>query len=144
MKVASTKASSQSRIPSWSSSDGKVRHVSSRTPVSYQSLRRRRQVEGWGYWSGRSFHLAPVLRIQRIPSKQARSSAGGRPPLGLGPRSGMNCLIFSHCSSVSIGSRTLTGSPPASVIVNILLKNKCLCQPRLRAVTRKYRFCNRL
>jgi hypothetical protein len=83
MKVASTKASSQSRIASWSSSDRKARHISSRTPVSYQSLRRRRQVEGWGYWSGRSFHLAPVLRIQRIPSKQARPSAGGRPPLGL-------------------------------------------------------------
>ena len=144
MKVASTKASSQSRIPSWSSSDRKARHISSSTPVSCQSLRRRQQVEGWGYRSGRSFHLAPVLRIQRIPSKQARSSAGGRPPLGLGPRSGMNSLILSHCSSVSIGSRALTGSPPASVIVNIFLKYKCLIHFRLHALTRKFRFCNGL
>jgi hypothetical protein len=94
MKVASTKDSSQSRIPAASNSQRKARHMSLRTPASCQSLRRRQHVEGSGYSSGRSRHLAPVLRTQRIPSKQARSGAGGRPPFGLGGRGGINGLIF--------------------------------------------------
>jgi len=119
MNVASTKDSSQSRTPASSNSERKARHISSSTPVSYQSLRRRQQVEGSGYRSGRSRHLAPVLRIQRIPSKQARSSAGGRPPFGRGGRGGIKGLIFSHCSSVNIRCRLLIGSPPMSVIREI-------------------------
>jgi hypothetical protein len=71
MKVASTKDSSQSRIPSASNSERKARHMSLRTPASCQSLKRRQHVEGSGYSGGRSRHLAPVLRTQRIPSKQA-------------------------------------------------------------------------
>jgi hypothetical protein len=116
MKVASTKLSSQSRTASASSCARKARHISSRTPASYQSLRRRQQVDGSGYFPGRSLHLAPVLRIQRIPSKQSRSSTGGRPPFGLGGRGGINGLIISHCSSVNIGCRALIGSPPTRVI----------------------------
>lgn len=116
MKVASTKDSSQSRTPFSSNSERNARHILLRTPASCQVLSRRQQVDGSGYWSGRSCHLAPVLRIQRIPSKQTRSSAGGRPPLGLGGRGGINGLIFSHCSSVKIGFRTLIGSPPKSVL----------------------------
>jgi hypothetical protein len=115
-KLPSTNTSSHSRMPSWSSSERKARHMSLSTSSSYHCLRRLQQVEGWGYWSGRSFHLAPVLRIQRIPSKQARSSAGGRPPLGLRGFGGISGLIFSHCSSVNIGSRTLIGAPPKSVL----------------------------
>jgi hypothetical protein len=89
MNVASTKDSSQSRIPSASNSERKARH------------------------------LAPVLRTQRIPCKQARSGAGGGPPSGLGGRGGINGLIFSHCSSVSIGFRALIGSPPMRLIREI-------------------------
>jgi len=116
MKVASTNDSSQSTMPSASNSERKARHISLKTPASCQSLRRRQHVEGSGYSVGRSRHLAPVLRTQRIPSKQARSSAGGRPPFGLGGRAGINGLIFSHCSSVNIGFRTPIGSPPTSLI----------------------------
>jgi len=115
-KVASTKHSSQSRMPSSSNSERKARHMSLRTSSSYHCLSRLQQVEGWGYSAGRSFHLAPVLRIQRIPSKQARSSAQGRPPLGFFGRFGINGSILDHCLSVSIGSRTLIGSPPRSVL----------------------------
>jgi hypothetical protein len=142
MKVASTKLSSQSRTPSSSSSERKARHISLRTPDSCQSLRRRQHVDGSGYWLGRSRHLAPVLRIQRIPSKQARSSAGGRPPFGLGGGRGIKGLIFSHCSSVNIGSRALIGSPPTRVIREINRKYKGLFVTRLHAVRPKYGFCN--
>jgi hypothetical protein len=104
--------------------------MSLRTPASYQSLKRRQQVEGSGYSSGRSRHLAPVLRTQRIPSKHARSSAGGRPPFGLGGRGGINGLIFSHCSSVNIGFRTLIGSPPMSLLRELYTKyNRLFLQP---------------
>jgi len=142
MKVASTNDSSQSRIPSASNSERKARHMSLRTPASCQSLKRRQHVEGWGYSSGRSCHLAPVLRTQRIPSKQARSSAGGRPPLGLGGRGGINGLIFSHCSSVNIGFRTLIGSPPMSFLREIYRKYNALFRPRYPAVSPKCGFCN--
>lgn len=136
MKVASTNDSSQSRTPSSSNSERKARHISLSTPASCQSLRRRQQVEEWGYSGGRSCHLAPVLRIQRIPSKLARSSAGGRPPLGFGGRGGIKGLIFSHCSSVNIGFRTLIGSPPMCALREIAIKYKGLFHSRLHAVTR--------
>jgi hypothetical protein len=142
MNVASTNASSQSRTPFSSSSERKTRHMSLRTPASYQSLRRRQHVEGSGYSVGRSRHLAPVLRTQRIPSKQARSSAGGRPPLGLGGRGGINGLIFSHCSSVNIGFRTPIGSPPMSLLREIYRKYNALFSTRYHAVSLKYGFCN--
>jgi hypothetical protein len=142
MKVASTKDSSQSSIPSASNSERKARHISLRSPASCQSLKRRQHVEGSGYSSGRSLHLAPVLRTQRIPSKQARSSAGGRPPFGLGGRGGINGLIFSHCSSVNIGFRTLIGSPPTSLLREIYRKYNTLFQQRYPAVSRKCGFCN--
>lgn len=108
-KLASTKTSSQSRMPLWSSSERKARHTSLRTSASYHSLRRRQHVEGCGYRSGRSFHLAPVLRTQSIPSKTNRSSALGRPPLGRGGGLGMRGSIFFHCSSVRYTTRLLTG-----------------------------------
>ena len=142
MKVASTKDSSQSRIPCASNSERKDLHMSLMTPASCQSLRRRQHVEKWGYSGGRSCHLAPVLRIQRIPSKHPRSSAGGRPPLGLGGRGGISGLIFSHCSSVNIGFRTLIGSPPMSLLREKYRKYNSLFGTRYRAVSLKYGFCN--
>ncbi len=116
MNVASTKDSSQSRIPFASNSERKARHMSLKTPALCQSLRRRQHVEESGYSAGRSRHLASVLRTQRIPSKQSRSPAGGRPPFGLGGRGGINGLIFSHCSSVNIGFRIPIGLPPMSLL----------------------------
>ena len=142
MKVASTKDSSQSRTPSASNSERKARHMSLRTPASCQSLKRRQHVEGWGYSSGRSCHLAPVLRTQRIPSKHGRSGTGGRPPFGLGGRGGINGLIFSHCSSVNIGFRALIGSPPMSLIRELYKKyNRLFLQPISMGCALN-RFCN--
>jgi len=101
-KLASTNTSSQSSLPSWSSSERKARHNSLSTSSSYHCLSRRQHVEGCGYRFGRSFHLAPVLSTQRIPSNTRRSSALGRPPLGLAGGLGMRGSIFAHCSSVNI------------------------------------------
>jgi hypothetical protein len=44
------------------------------------------------------------LRTQKMPSKQLRSSARGRPPLGCSTL-GIKRLTFSRCSSVSKTSR---------------------------------------
>ncbi len=44
-KLASTNTSSQSRMPLWSNSERKARHISLSTSASYQSLRRRQQVD---------------------------------------------------------------------------------------------------
>jgi len=104
------------------------------TSSSYHCLSLRQQVDGCGYRSGRSFHLAPVLRIQRIPSKTMRSSARGRPPFGLGPAFGISGSIFFHCSSVNRTSRALIGSPPRSDLRQINKKYKTLFQTRYREV----------
>jgi hypothetical protein len=66
-KLASTNNSSQSRFSSWSSSEGKARHMSLSTSSSYNCLSRGQHVEGCGNRFGRSFHLAPVLSTQRMP-----------------------------------------------------------------------------
>ena len=133
-KLASTKTSSHSRMPSWSSSERKARHMSLSTSSSYHCLSLRQQVDGCGYRSGRSFHLAPVLRTQRIPSKTIRSSALGRPPFGLGPAFGMRGSIFFHCSSVNMTSRALIGSPPRGLLRELHEKYNPLFQARYRKV----------
>ncbi len=115
-KVASTRASSQSSMWLASHSARRTRHMFVMTPASCQFIRRRQHVEPSGNSTGRSRHVAPVLRIQRMPSMQARSSAGGRPPSGLGGRAGINGLIYSHYSSVNIGFRIPIGSPPISLL----------------------------
>lgn len=115
-KLASTKTSSQSRIPRWSRSERKARHMFLNTHSFSHFLSRRQQVDGWGYRSGKSFHLAPVLQTQRIPSNTKRSSALGRPPLGPRTCLGMRGSIFAHCASVNITSRTPIGPPPRSVL----------------------------
>ena len=121
--IASTNTSSQSRMPLWSNSERKARHMSLRTSSSYHTLRRRQQVEGFGYPSGRSFHLAPVLSTHSIPSNTKRSSVLGRPPFRPTDLFGIRGSIFFHCSSVL---------PPASQIYILLQKNKCLKYARLR------------
>jgi len=98
-KLASTKTSSQSRMPLWSNSERKARHMSLRTSSSYHSLNRRQQVDGFGYRSGRSFHLAPVLKIHSIPSNTSRSSGF----------LGIKGSILHHCSSVKYTTRLPTG-----------------------------------
>ena len=55
----------------------------------------------------------------------------GSPLLGLGDRGGINGLIFSDCSSVSIGFRTLIGSPPMSLLREITGKCRGIFTSRL-------------
>jgi hypothetical protein len=72
-------------------------------PASVHSRNRRQHVEGEGKQLGRSFQRAPVRRIQRMPSAQARAGARGRPPCGDRGFSGNKSAIKDHCSSVSCG-----------------------------------------
>ena len=101
-KLPSRKVSSHRSRPSASSAPRRARHASSQTPSSSHCCSRRQQVAGEGNSSGRNRHAAPVCRIHRMPSKQARFGAHGRPRLSrrrLG--SGNNGSMSSHCSSVN-------------------------------------------
>jgi hypothetical protein len=143
-KLASTKTSSQSRIPSWSSSERKARHISLRTSSSYHSLKRRQQVDGCGYRSGRSLHLAPVFRTQRIPSNTNRSSALGRPPFSLPDFFGIRGSIFRHCSSVKYTTRSLTGLTSGEPNIPKLSEKQTLNSLAISRAYHTKRFCNRL
>jgi hypothetical protein len=66
----------------------KACQILTKTPSPSHSVSRRQQVLGEGYCSGRSRQRAPLLRTHNIPSRQARSSAAGRPPRGERLRSG--------------------------------------------------------
>jgi len=101
-KLPSRKVSSHRSSPSSSSAPSSVRQASSHTSRACHSCSRRQQVEGDGYSSGKKRHAAPVCRTHRMPSKQARFGACGRPRLsflrfGLGSKGSINC----HCSSVN-------------------------------------------
>ncbi len=101
-KLPSKKASSHLSKPASSSAPSNVRQAWSQTPSSSHCFNRRQQVDGEGYSSGRKCHAAPVCKIQRIPSKQLRFGAGGRPRPSLRRRgSGKSAPTNSHCSSVN-------------------------------------------
>jgi len=101
-KLPSKKLSSQRSRPFSSSAPNKVRQASSQIPCSCQRCSRRQQVEGEGNSSGRNRHAAPVCRIQRMPSRQARFGAGGLPRLSaLRFGRGNKGAINSHCSSLN-------------------------------------------
>jgi hypothetical protein len=101
-KLPSKKVSSQRSRPSWSSAPSSARQASSQTPSSSHCFSRRQQVAGEGNSSGRNRQAAPVWRIHRIPSKQARFGAQGRPRLSRRRfGSGSRGSISSHCSSVN-------------------------------------------
>src|SRR5271169_4586694 len=80
-----------------------ARQIASQTPCSSQSRSRRQQVEGRGYFSGRSCQRAPLRRIHKIPSSTRRFSIHGRPPLRCLGDLGSDGAIFFHCVSVSNG-----------------------------------------
>jgi hypothetical protein len=101
MKLPSAKHSSH-RSFCWSFSWArKARHSLSNTPVSSQCFSRRQQVLGLPYRRGSSLHWAPVQRIQRMPSKQRRSSTRGRPPRSEALAWGRWTRIASHCCLLS-------------------------------------------
>lgn len=115
-KLPSIKASLQSRTPSAYSCERKVRQILSQTPCSSHSPSLLQQVDGLGYLSGKSFHLAPVRKTHSIPSTTIRSSARGRPLFPIASDFGSRGKIFSHCSSLNSSVRRLIGSPPMSLI----------------------------
>jgi hypothetical protein len=58
--------------------------------------------------SGRNLHAAPVCNTHRMPSKQARLEAHGRPRLSLRRfGSGSSGAISSHCLSLNNSKRFL-------------------------------------
>jgi hypothetical protein len=77
----------------------------SHTPAACQSRRRRQQVmpEPQPISRGSISHGMPLLRTNRIPVSAARSSTGGRPPLGRGGRAGSNGATAAHSSSLTRG-----------------------------------------
>jgi hypothetical protein len=103
-QVASRKASLQSSWPRPSSSLRKARHSVSHTSCRCHSASRRQHVAGLGYRDGRSPQRAPVRNTQRMPSRQPRSSARGRPPFGYRRGFGNSGAIRAHCASVSNGA----------------------------------------
>ena len=108
-KVPSIKHSLQSIWPRLSSLQMKVRQIFSQTPCSSHSFNRLQQVLGLGYFSGKSFHLAPVRRIQRMPSTTNRLFFQGRPLLF---SFGSNGSISFHCFSVKYIARLIGLFPP--------------------------------
>jgi len=101
-KLPSRNVSSHLSRPRLSSVPRSLRHAFSQMSCSCHCCNRRQHVEGEGNSSGRNRHAAPVCRTQRMPSKQARFGAGGRPRLsrrrfGLGSSGSIN----SHCLSVN-------------------------------------------
>jgi hypothetical protein len=122
-KLASMKASCQSKAPSVSSCDRKIRPIFNHSSCSSQRFSRRQQVDGLGYCGGRSCHRAPVRSIQRMPSKTSRLGAGGRPPLDPGFADGSNGAILDHCASVRNFRVVAIGLPPISYYAKVTKKS---------------------
>ncbi len=114
--VPSPNVSSQSRRPRSSSCAANARHRAGHTSCSSQKRKRRQQVLGLGYRSGKSCQRAPERRTHKIPSRQSRSGLHGRPPFRLDGSAGKSGAIFSHISSVKNGSKRAIGwLPPAHI-----------------------------
>ncbi len=120
-KLPSRKASSHRSKPSPSKAPSNVRQASSQTSCSSHCFKRRQQVAGEGYLSGRNRQAAPVHSTQRIPSRQSRFDAQGRPRLSRRrSATGSSGSIRVHCASVNNSNRGLLTKPVSQT------------QPRLR------------
>jgi len=107
-KLPSRNVSSHFSKPLSSSAPNSVRHASSQTSSSSHCFNRRQQVAGDGYLSGKKRHAAPVCNTHRMPSRQARLDAHGRPRLSLRRfGSGSSGAINSHCLSFNNSNRFL-------------------------------------
>jgi hypothetical protein len=107
-KLPSRNVSSHCSRPSPSSAPSSARQASSHTSCSSHRFNRRQQVAGEGYLSGRKRHADPVQSTHKIPSRQSRLEAHGRPRLSLrrfgsGSSGSINC----HCASVNSSNRFL-------------------------------------
>jgi hypothetical protein len=107
-KLPSRNVSSHFSRPSPSSAPSSARHASSHTFCSSHCFNRRQQVAGEGYLSGKNLHAAPVCSTHKMPSRQARLEAHGRPRLSLRRfGSGSRGSISSHCLSLNNSNRFL-------------------------------------
>ena len=96
-KLPSRNASSHRSRPSASKLPNNALQARNHTPSSSHCFSRRQHVDGEGYSAGRNRHAAPVCRIHRMPSKQARLDAHGRPRLSFRRRGlGNSRSINSH------------------------------------------------
>jgi hypothetical protein len=111
-KLASMKASSQSKSPAASNCERKVRQICSHKSSSAQRFKRRQHVDGLGYRWGRSCQRAPVRSIHRMPSRTSRLLLRGRPPLNPGLSEGSKGAILAHCSPVRNFGVAAIGLPP--------------------------------
>ncbi len=118
-KLPSKKDSLQSSCPRSLNSLKNVRQMFNQTPCSSQSRSRRQQVEGCGYFSGKSCQRAPLRRIHRIPSSTWRFSIHGRPPLRCLGGLGSKGAIFFHCASVSNEPDRAIG-PPVALLTSLI------------------------
>jgi hypothetical protein len=82
-KLPSRNVSSHRNRPSPSSAPSSARQASSHTSCSSHCLSLRQQVAGEGYFSGRKRHAEPVRSTHKMPSRQPRLEAHGRPRLSL-------------------------------------------------------------
>lgn len=107
--VRSMRASCHLSASFASSMDRNFRQTSIQTHCSSQSLNRRYHADRPGYQSGRSYHGAPVLSTQRMPSNTMWLSAGGRPPFGFCSGAGtigssiFHLLLFMKRVTLAIG-----------------------------------------
>lgn len=106
---AETKLPSMKHSPHWiwhflSKVSINLRQIFNHVPSSSQSFKRLQQVLGLGYRSGKSFHLAPVRRIQRMPSSVSRFFFHGLPLLLSFGSNGSTCF---HCFSVRYIARLI-------------------------------------
>ncbi len=107
-KLPSRKLSSHCNKPLPSRVPSSARQASSQTSSSSHCFRRRQQVAGERYLSGRKRHAAPVLSTHKMPSRQARFEAQGRPRLSFRRfGSGNSGSIHDHCASVNNSKRFL-------------------------------------
>lgn len=97
IKLPSIKHSLQSIWPFLSNLFINALQIFNQIPRFSQAFNLRQQVLGLGYLSGKSFHLAPVLKTHKIPSNTGRLSFHGRPLLF---NLGSNGFIAFHCLSV--------------------------------------------
>lgn len=127
--VPSVKTSSQPRCCCSFNSANNARQAFNQIPCSSQSRKRRQQVLGEGYPSGKSFHRAPLRNTQSMPSKTGRLGNGLGPPRGEPVGLGNNGSMIFHCSSVSsVLSLAIANSFRLTWPV---VKHKCMCKTSL-------------
>jgi len=100
--VPSMKHSDRSSLPRSFKSSARDVSIFSNTPSRCHSWKRRWQVAGEGYRSGKSCQAAPVRSTHRMPFKTSRLLVRGRPlPSSRGSLTGISGSRIPHCSSVS-------------------------------------------